>query len=63
MNITFQMLINIHHGVEYTSGHDSEQPPVDVQLTSPMCGLKFRYRMYTKVEIEGYYVFLPSECL
>jgi hypothetical protein len=57
------MPINIHHSVEYTSGHYSKQPPVDVQLTGLMCGLKCKYMMYTKVEIEECYVLLPSECL
>jgi hypothetical protein len=57
------MPINIHHSVEYTLRHYSKQPPVNVQLTSPMCGLKCTYMMYTKVESEEYYVLLPSECL
>jgi len=57
------MPINIHHSFEYTSRNYSKQPAVNVQLTGPMCGLKFEYMMYTKVEIEEYYVLLPSECL
>jgi hypothetical protein len=57
------MPINIHHSVEYTSRRYSKQPPVNVQLTGPIYGLKFIYMMYTRVDIEEYHVLLPSECL
>ena len=63
MFITFWVPINIHCSVEYTLGHYSKQLLADMQLTSLMCGLKFKYMVYTKVEIEEYYVLLHSKCL
>ena len=51
--IAFQVSRKFDHSVVYTMNHYPEQPPVDVQLTSLMCGLIFKYVMYIRVGTEA----------
>ena len=38
--------------IEYTSDNYYKQPPVNVQLTSLMCALKFQSLLFKKIEFE-----------